>query len=245
MGSSSYPPPPPAFQPEGRLIVKAPRITRRTSLLALSVGSGALATGTAITPAAADCHGDLLINLGNDPVALRRRRRAARRTIPLNPSAATLQEAIDDWPRDGESEHINEHEKGWLSELFGTLNEALEEVTDAVETAFTRAEKLYKDAKDRIGGVALTIAATLVDEFEYLRENFEAIVKRFDLREYIGWIAKNVHMAINGVLSAASFLRALRMPVTLPLLMLGGLIAGIADALSAYMENYEIREGDD
>lgn len=244
MGSSSYPPPHPAFQPQWRLTVTAPRITRRASLLALSVGSGALATGTAITPAAADCHGGPLIDLGSNPVALRRRRRAERRATPPYPSATTLREAIVDLPRDGESEHINEDERGWLSDLFDTLDEALSDVENAVVVAFNRAEELYKDARDSIGGVARTIAATLVDEFEYLRDN---LGEMFDisLANYIAWIAQNVHRAINGVLSAASLLRALGMPVALPLLMLGGLIAGIAEALSAYMEqNYEISEGD-
>lgn len=222
----------------------ASRITRRASLLAFSVGSGALAAGAAITPAAADCHGGPLIDMGNDPVALRRRRRAERRASPTHPSAATLRAAIVGLPRDGESEHINEDERGWLSDLFDTLDEALRDVEDAVISAFNHAERLYHDTRDSIGGVARTIAATLVDEFEYLRINLEAIGERFSLPEYIGWIANNVHRAINGVLSAASLYRALRMPVTPALLIFGGLIAGIAEALSAYAEqNYGIRQG--
>ncbi|MDE2790900.1 MAG: hypothetical protein OXI81_10810, partial [Paracoccaceae bacterium] len=182
--------------------------------MALSVGSGALVAGASITPAAADCHGGPLVTLANDPVNLRRQRRLARRATPPSPSADTLKKAIAELPSNGDGESLNEDERGWLSSLFETLDQALGYATDAVNDAFNHAEELYMDTRDSIGSVARTIAATLVDEFQYLRDNLKGILREFSLADYIGWIATNVHRAINGILSAAGLLRALQMPVT-------------------------------
>ena len=221
----------------------APILTRRTSLLALSLGSGAMAAGIGIRPAEAGEHCPIQTAL--EGVGRTNRLRelygsSGQVEVEEPHDRSTLQASLDELRQ--QDEVIGAEDHSWLSDIFDTIEDLGSGVADTATDAYNYAQGIYEEVESGLSVAARAVAAVFMDGFEYLKDRYEDLIGRIgDPSRLIGWLVYNVRIAINGLLAAAAILRVLGLSNP-AFLALGGLIAGAAQSLSATLDYHYPRQ---
>ena len=220
-------------------LATTPNLTRRTSLLALSLGSGAMVAGMMIKPAEAqddECPIQTALEKVGRTNRLRELYRDGAQVPPIPPhDKSSLQADLIELMQMGGV--VEEDECDLLCRLVDGVGELVSGTFEAVDDAYNSALQLYEEISDGASAAARTVAAVFMDGFEYLRDRYQDLISRaVDPVELMISLVYNVRIAINGLLSAAAVLRALQLPNNPVFLALGGLIAAAAESLSAHFD---------
>ena len=221
----------------------AQMLTRRASLLALSLGSGAMVAGVGIRPAEAGEHCSVQTAL--EGVGRTNRLRELYETggqvgVEDPNDRSTLQASLEELRQ--QDNIINKEDYSWLSEIFDSIEHLSSGAVEVAMQAYSEAQSIYEEIEDDLGIAARAVAAVFMDGFEYLQDRYEDLIQRVgDPRRLIGWLVRNVRMAMNGLLASAAILRVLG--ISNPaFLALGGLIAAAAEALSTSLDYHYPRQ---
>ena len=212
-------------------------MTRRTSLLALTLGSGALAAGVSSKPAMADCHDSTLPGLcGTDVESLRELHREQINRIEglLEPHRITALsrpglEAALDYLRAINANFISQEEtnniKQWIQILFDDIGTGIDYIYD-------RISNLAHEVIGTFGDVARAISAIFLDAIDKSRD----IASRLSDDQVVKVVAHDLRGALDGLDIATHIIRRYRLPVHPAALMFSAFVGGASGSVIGYFD---------
>ena len=212
-------------------------LSRRSSLLALTLGTSAVAAGVASKRAMAECHNSTLPALcGIDIEELRELHREQIQRIEVllesQKHSALSREGLKaalDHLYEINSDFISREEtdsiKSWIDILYDKIDSGLNHVYEMIES-------LIHEAADALGDVARTIASIFLDTLNKTVEIAESLSDD----QVVKVVSHDLRGAIDGLDISTHIIRRYKLPVHPAALVFSAIVGGASGSIIGYFD---------